>query len=47
MEPPDISEDERDGLTVLAMLELLQQLARIKPPGELIPFPKPQAKQGK
>jgi hypothetical protein len=46
MEPPDIPEDERDGLTELAMLELLRRLEDpVKPPGKLIPFPKPQAKQ--
>jgi hypothetical protein len=39
MEPPDIPEDEREELTVLAMLELLR---RLEDPGKLIPFPKPQ-----
>jgi hypothetical protein len=44
MEPPDIPEEERYELTVLAMLELLRRLEDpVKPPGKLIPFPKPQA----
>jgi hypothetical protein len=46
MEPPGIPEDERNGLNVLAILELLQRLEDpVKPPGRLLPFPKPQAKQ--
>jgi hypothetical protein len=40
MEPPEIPEDERDELTVLAMLELLRRLEDpVKPPGKLIPWP--------
>jgi hypothetical protein len=42
VKPPDLTEDERNELTVLALLEILERFGDpVKRPGKLIPFPKP------
>jgi hypothetical protein len=46
MKPPDFTEDERDKLTALQLLELLQRFGnRLKRPAKVIPWPKPQGRQ--
>jgi hypothetical protein len=46
MERPDFTEDERNEVTVLAMLEILRVFGDPrKRPAKVIPWPKPQAKQ--
>jgi hypothetical protein len=46
MKPPDFTEDERDELTVLQLLELLQRFGDpLKRPAKVIPWPKPQGWQ--
>ncbi|MDT7813239.1 MAG: hypothetical protein QOJ42_3155 [Acidobacteriaceae bacterium] len=43
MKPPDLTESERDELTVLQLLELLQRFGNpLKRPGKVIPWPGPQ-----
>ncbi len=42
---PDLTEDERDEVTVLALLELLQRFGDpLKRPAKVIPWPKPSPK---
>jgi hypothetical protein len=41
MKPTDLTEDERDELTVLALLEILRQFGDpLKRPAKVIPWPK-------
>jgi hypothetical protein len=50
MEPPAMTEDERNELTVLALLEILKRFGDpVKPPRKLISWPdkkRPQPKPG-
>jgi hypothetical protein len=40
MKPPKLTEDERNELTVIALLELLQQFGDpLKQPAKVIPWP--------
>jgi hypothetical protein len=48
MTPPDPTEEELDALFALALREILQAVGDpVRRPGELVPFPKPQAGQPK
>jgi hypothetical protein len=45
MEPPKLTEDEHDEVTVLALLEILQQFGDpLRRPAKVIPWPKPSPK---
>jgi hypothetical protein len=45
MKPPALTEDERNELTVLALLEILERFGDpVKRPGKLIPFQNPSPK---
>jgi hypothetical protein len=47
MKRPDLTEDDRDEVTVLALLELLQQFGDpLKRPAQVIPWPKMPPAQG-
>jgi hypothetical protein len=47
MKRPDLTEDDRDEVTVLALLELLQQFGDpLKRPAKVIPWPKMPPAQG-
>ena len=42
---PDLTEDERDEVTMLALLEILEQFGNpLKRPAKVIPWPKPSRK---